>query len=383
MKNLIYCYILLFVMFANLVSSCRDKELEKKTNASEFVPDSALFAKEHPSPTIVRGFMVSEVNDQQNFNDAKNWGANVVRIQIFPGRYATSKGLDIWEALPVYLDRVEGQVKLAKQAGLKVVIDLHEAPFQNIKSQEAEFWNRTDLEEKFCRVWTEIAKRLLPYKGTIWGYDLYNEPVDNSQFPEPPHQWYPLAIKIIIAIRKIDKETWIIFEPGPWGLAHRFNTLKPLPDLHVIYSLHFYYPQEAFTHQGVNPPSGLNLEEAKKLINKPYPATIDGILWDKDRLAQELKRVDEFQSRWKVPIYVGEFSVVRWAPKDDAVRWLKDATDLFESRGWSWSYHAFREWNGWSLEHDENFWMTGMPNPQPVTYETDRVKVIKKAFTKN
>ena len=100
-------------------------------------------------------------------------------------------------------------------------------------------------------------------------------------------------------------------------------------------------------------------------------------------MAQELKYVDEFRSRWKVPVYVGEFSVVRWVPKDGAVRWLQDVIDLFEVRGWSWSYHAFREWHGWSLEHDEEFWMEGMPYPQMVTYETERAKVIRSAFLKN
>lgn len=361
------------VLAIEFVTSCKNTNGIEKINSSEFVPDSALFAKERPSPSIVRGFMMPEMNDQKNFNDAKIWGANVVRIQLHPARYATGKGQDMWKALPSYLDQLEEQVKAAKQAGLKVVIDLHNPPFQNIKFQEPELWQRTDLEEKFCRIWTDIATRFLPYKNTIWGYDIYNEPEDNSQYPDAPRQWRPLASQIIKAIRKIDKDTWIIFEPGPWGNPSGFKGLKPLPDPRVIYSIHFYLPQASFTNQGVN----------QKLIIQSYPAMINGVLWDKERLALELKYVDEFQARWKVPIYVGEFSVVRWAPKDAAVRWLQDVIDLFEARGWSWSYHAFREWQGWSLEYDEEFWMEGMPAPQPVTYETERAKVIRSAFRKN
>jgi len=61
----------------------------------------------------------------------------------------------------------------------------------------------------------------------------------------------------------------------------------------------------------------------------------------------------------------------------------QDVVDLFEDMGWSWSYHAFREFEGWSLEYDEKFWMNGMPEPEPVNYETDRAKIIRKAFEKN
>ena len=26
--------------------------------------------------------------------------------------------------------------------------------------------------------------------------------------------------------------------------------------------------------------------------------------------------------------------------------------DLFKEYGWDWTYHAFREWDGWSVEHE-------------------------------
>jgi hypothetical protein len=45
----------------------------------------------------------------------------------------------------------------------------------------------------------------------------------------------------------------------------------------------------------------------------------------------------------------GEFSVIRWAP--GAVNYLRDCIELFEQCGWDWTYHAYREWDGWSVEH--------------------------------
>jgi aryl-phospho-beta-D-glucosidase BglC (GH1 family) len=258
-----------------------------------------------------------------------------------------------------------------------------EAPFTDADIQGRGIWQHPELEERFSRAWKDLATRLSPYKETIWGYDLLNEPLDRTQLPWPPHEWRPLAVKIIRSIRSVDPDTWIIFETGPGSLLHGFEGLVPLPDTHVIYSAHFYYPQE-FTHQGIGNVQGTDLAKAMEKVNIRYPSSINGVYWDKRQLEDVLKPADEFQAKWHVPIYVGEFSVVRWAPKEYAVRWLSDVVDLFEARGWSWSYHAFREFNGWSLEHDEQFWLMGSPTePKPATYETERAKVIKNALRKN
>jgi endoglucanase len=346
-------------------------------------PDSALLSLQRPEPAIVRGFTFRERMDQKDYDDARSWGANVIRIHIFPARYAAQSNKDFWDALPAYLDGLEIQIKQAKKAGMKVVIDLHQPPFLHVKSfDHAEFWDRSDLEVPFCRVWTEIARRFLPYKDVIWGYDLLNEPLDRSQLPRVAKQWRPLAIKIVEAIRKVDRDTWIIFEPGPGSLFNGFDGLEPLPDPKIIYSAHFYYPQD-FTHQGVSNIEGTDLAKAMEKINLQYPSTENGSGWNKERFAKILSSADAFQARWKVPIYVGEFSVIRWAPKASAVRWLRDVVGLFEERGWSWSYHAFREFNGWSLEHDEQFWTRDMEQPQRALAETERGSVIRSAMRKN
>ena len=60
----------------------------------------------------------------------------------------------------------------------------------------------------------------------------------------------------------------------------------------------------------------------------------------------------EFQTRHDVPIYVGEFSCVRWAPNASAQRWVADCLALFTKFSWSWTYHEFRGWPGWDAEID-------------------------------
>ena len=77
-------------------------------------------------------------------------------------------------------------------------------------------------------------------------------------------------------------------------------------------------------------------------------------------------------------IYVGEFSAIRWAPDNSACRYLRDCISLFEEFGWDWSYHAFREWNGWSVEHGPE-----KEDTKPAKTPTDREKLLREWYAKN
>lgn len=318
-------------------------------------------------PSRIRGFMTNGKlvgNDFVTMRDT--WGVNAVRLQILLRRYVEELGLPFWDAWPIILGQVEDEVRRAHEAGLKIIVDLHQAPLPGVASSQPEFWSHPDVVSSFQRLWGDLATRLQPFRSSLWGYDLYNEPLDRSQLPNMPRQWPEIAEQIIATIRTVDTQTPIIFETGPGFFFTGFRNLtQPLSDDKVIYSAHFYAPDH-FTHQGI----------VTSDINRPYPGTHGGENWDRNRLMQEMQPATDFQARWKVPIYVGEFSVIRWAPKEDAVRWLDDALGLFEERGWSWTYHAFREYSGWSLEHDETYTPPGSPAPPPVDYVTGRGKVM-------
>ena len=73
---------------------------------------------------------------------------------------------------------------------------------------------------------------------------------------------------------------------------------------------------------------------------------------------------------------MSEFGVIRWAP--NGADYLRDLLEIAEEYGWDWSYHAFREWNGWSLEHEGD-------NPQTMkpAGTTPRREVLLKYFKRN
>jgi hypothetical protein len=52
--------------------------------------------------------------------------------------------------------------------------------------------------------------------------------------------------------------------------------------------------------------------------------------------------------------------------------------EIFEAHDWDWTYHAFREWDGWSVEHG------GDPKDhQPSKTPTDRQRLLRSWFDKN
>ena len=86
----------------------------------------------------------------------------------------------------------------------------------------------------------------------------------------------------------------------------------------------------------------------------------------------------DFQRKYNVHIYIGEFSAIRWAPDNSAYRYLKDLIDIFEAHGWDWTYHAFREWDGWSVEHGRD----PMDHSRAKS-PTDREQLLRSWFAQN
>ena len=97
--------------------------------------------------------------------------------------------------------------------------------------------------------------------------------------------------------------------------------------------------------------------------------------WGKPGTDRDLAEYDLWLDG-RIHIYVGEFSAIRWAPGAD--NYLRDCIDIFEEYGWDWTYHAYREWDVWSVEHGSD--------PQdhlPTTAPSERKTILLNWFGKN
>lgn len=298
------------------------------------------------------------------------WGANHVRWQLlwggFPHSPADKGDLAAYDAwLEGALRRLDELLPVCERLGIRVLIDLHTPPGGRNESKECRLFHEKRFQDSFLAWWEKIARR---YRGnqTVWGYDLVNEPVEGL-VGDGVMDWQALAEETARRVRAIDAEHAIVIEPAPWGGPEAIENLVPLAVPGVVYSVHMYQPGQ-FTHQGVHGND----------VGVSYPGEIAGRRWDEEQLRRAFQPVVDFQRDYGVHIYIGEFSAIRWAPGDSAERWLRDVIDLMEENQWDWAYHAFREWNGWSVEHGGDKSVTA-PSPEP----TPRERLLRSWFAKN
>jgi endoglucanase len=317
-----------------------------------------------------RGTMISPFVQASDLSVlGTTWNANFIRWQLNlnwnEGPAPSQADYDIW--LETALESLDQMLPVCQKAGLKVLVDLHTLPGGRNANNELLIFKEAKYQTQFLQVWQKIAQRYSNNK-TVWGFDLVNEPVVIGNPPAGVMSWYDLEKRAAQIVRSVDSTHAIVFEPNNWGNPTGFIGLVPLPSSisNVVYSVHMYSPHK-FTHQRLD--NNLTLR---------YPGVVDHQMWDKTQLKAELKPVLDFQKKYGVPIMVTEFSAIRWAPAGSAYRYLKDLIEIFEGYGWSWTYHAFREFEGWSTEYGED-----KNNKKPALTPTNREKLLRYYFGKN
>lgn len=324
--------------------------------------------KEHDRERL-RGAMIgTNVGESDIRVLGGEWGSNHIRWQLLWGGFpngpadtATAEEYRQW--LEGQFRRLDSLLPVCEELGMLIVIDLHTPPGGRDKDSNMPLFQHRELQAEFVRAWEEIAARYKDNKA-VWGYDLLNEPCEGI-VSDGVMNWHQLATETAKRIRKIDPSRAIIIEPAPWGSPDALDWFEPLEGIeNVVYSVHMYMPH-SFTHQ--------NVYNAVEPIM--YPGEVDGKYWDKQQLLKTLAPVFRFQNDHGVHIYLGEFSAIRWAPGESARDYLRDCIEIFEANDWDWAYHAFREWDGWSVEH------AGPKNAtQRAVTPTDRQKLLLEYF---
>ena len=326
--------ILTLLMSAALVSAA---------NANEPMPFKAHYTAEVTAHGQVRGVMLSQFSvSEDDFQTIKKWGATVARYQMYPvgdqwkGKTSDPAGFDAW--LDWKLNVLKSDVlPLARKYYIPLVIDLHVPPGgrggSGMKMLDDPKWAKF-----FVDCWRKISFQLYGNKG-VYAYDLINEP---TQFGKPAVcDYLEIQKRAALAVRCNDPRTPVIIScnaDGAWCAPSAFKSMQPIDLVNILYQFHMYEPFE-YTHQKVLPQFKDSVVE--------YPDASKG--WNADGLQKIVAPVRAFERRYGARIFVGEFSAVAYAKGCD--KWIADVTAMLNANGWSWCYHAFREWPGWSVEH--------------------------------
>lgn len=312
----------------------------------------------------LRGAMIGTAADSESVAQFGSvWKGNLFRWQLGGTFYPNALARPDYDSLLLQeTKKLDKLLPVCRQNNIKVLVDLHSLSTGLFISETTQI--------RLMDTWRKLANH---YRDSVavFGYDLANEPCENL--------WHPgvlflddLSDSLCRIIRSIDPVKPIVVEPSlntTW-----FADFKPIGwnrgyDLKdIIYSVHCYSPFQ-LTHQGIGadyPPFGA-----------VYPGTIDNIVWDSILLRQAVQPAVNFQKRYRVPIYIGEFSCVRWANNHSAIRWLTDFISIMESYGWDWTYHAYKEYHGWSVEFSDS--LGDMRTP----LETDRKALLLSYFALN
>ena len=332
--------------------------------------------REKPTrPGRLRGMVSPSIYNPQDLTDLASWGANCIRWQLNNADWARTDipsdpaAYEKW--LKPKLDELALVLDQAQTLGLKVILDLHAPPGGRFPDGTLRMLMDKPLQEFFLSIWKHIAQR---FKGhpALYAYDLMNEPLQLRPSPSGVRDWASLQAAAAAIVRAEDPATAIMLEVDPWDSPEGFAWMEPVNVPNVIYSVHMYWPNE-YTHQGVDRPWVTPEDQPK------YPGTFNTRPFDRAALAAQLAPVREFQQAYGARIFVGEFSVVRWAP--GGAQYVADLISLFEEYGWDWTYHAFREWPGWSLEHADLPY--DQKNHPAATQPPDRARVVRSWFLKN
>jgi endoglucanase len=170
--------------------------------------------------------------EKNHFEEAKNWGANVVRLPVHPARWREI-GSD------EYIKLLDQAVAWAKELELYLILDWHS--IGNLYKER--FQNdsyRTTMEET-CEFWRLMSQR---YAGepVVAMYELYNEPtISGPRFGTMTwEQWKEMNMKMIEVIRENHPGAVILVAGFNWAYDLRPVKDDPIEVPNIAYVSHPY-----------------------------------------------------------------------------------------------------------------------------------------------
>lgn len=324
---------------------------------------------------------------------ADDWGFNFARYLILWDAIEPEPGV----ADDDYLDAVAERLDWFEAAGIHVVLDMHQdvysrvfccdgapewaiihdgEPFQRqplwwanyaeprVMAAFDNFFDFAQLHEvpkghvqsHFVDVWATVAQRFRDHPAVL-GYDIWNEPFPGSAFdlandPSGPMPAFvrdklqPFYERVIAAIRAVDPDGWIFYEPTYGGpAAGQPAFLEPMQDPRAGGSRLAYFPHLY----------SVTIE----LTGKYLPNDVTVPAWARIRL-EEIERLD-------APLLIGEFGVVD--STENGLEHMRDVLDMADATTSGWAY--------WDYTPDTGF---GFVNPDADRSEKPKVDVLVRTY---
>ena len=274
-------------------------------------------------------------------------GFDQIVLEEAPGRYRER-----------VFKRIDAFIGWCREEKLNVVLNLHKAVGNYCDIEEAKtLLDDVTLQDRFIALWLEIERRYHDMPNLA--FELLNEVRDVE-----PEKWNLLAERAVSALRKVNKERWIVVGSTCWNAPHTLSRLKVWDDPKIVYTFHIYAPFE-FTHQrGVLQKHPLycnmRLEYPSKDVERyrycrrlawkesnPYPGVLE---INREFMARQLKGAFDFvRANPDKILWNGEFGTIRHASMASRVAYMRDVVSLCREHG-----IPYCVWNYLSTPNDGN-----------------------------
>ncbi len=285
---------------------------------------------------------------EEDIAKIKSWGLDHVRVPVDYNIFQNEDG----SLIQTGFDCVQRCIDWCGKYGLNMILDLHKTRGFSFDKYHGEknFFNDENLQQLFCDLWEEFAKRYVKYQDRV-AFELLNEVTEPSYIDA----WNAISNKAISVIRKYSKDISIIVGSYWNNSLDSMKHLADPADENVVYTFHFYDPL-IFTHQGAywvdEMPRDLKLAYPEKLsvykektneigLNlQDFQHISDGMIgaqYFEERMS-EAKRVAEERN---VAVYCGEYGVIELADAQFALNWYRDICTAFDKYGFgraAWTY---------------------------------------------
>lgn len=249
---------------------------------------------------------------EPDFEKIASWGLDHVRIPVDYNVLENEDGSYNESGFA----RIETALGYAKKYGLNAIIDLHKTAGFSFDEgeQESGFFESDKYQERFYRLWEELAKHFAKYSEYV-AFELLNE-VTEQRFIDA---WNRISRECIKRIRAYAPDTLILLGSYWNNSAEAVKDLEKPYDDKVIYNFHCYSPIE-FTHQGAY--------WVKELVDTKNnfddmeitPEYFEGLF------AEAIQKAKENGTC----LYCGEYGVIDRTSPEDALKWYKVINSVFE-----------------------------------------------------
>ncbi len=287
---------------------------------------------------------------EEDFAVIRSWDADHVRLPIDYNLLEEADGTPIEAGY----ERLETVIGWCRAQNLNMVLDLHKTAGFSFDpgEKEAGFFDNEAYQERFYRLWENIARHFGHHAGML-AFELLNE-ITEKEYGEI---WNRISHECIRRIRQFAPETVILVGGYYHNSAVAVKDIAAPYDDRIVFNFHCYEPL-IFTHQGAHwmpdmdpnfriPVSAtfgemdaasheMSAESCAGLNNWPADTTLTTEYFE--RFMAEAVQAAE---RYEVPLYCGEYGVIDCARPEDALIWFTKIHGAFEKYGIgraAWSY---------------------------------------------